>query len=95
MCIQPFFAGHAEGRAPNGTDGETVEEAVQGGQVGTLQTSGEKDQKDDSKGQTTRRKDASETTKQPVFLLIQPCFLPFQTKKFTIFDYIMAKAEKS
>ena len=93
--LQPFFAGHAEGRAADGTDGKAVEKAVQGGQVGALQASGKKDQKDDQKGQTTCRKDASETSKQSVFLLVQTDFLPIQTEKFNFLIRFLAKAEKN
>lgn len=76
--LQPLVEGHAQGRKADGKDGETVEEAVRAGQVGTLQTSGEKDQKNDSKGQATRRKNASEAKEQSIFLLIQTDFLPIQ-----------------
>ena len=59
MCDEQVVEGPAEGRAPDGEDGKAVEEAVRSGQVGALQTSGEKNQKNDPKGQETRRKDAS------------------------------------
>ncbi len=51
--------GHAQGRPSDGEDGTAVEKELRQGQVGTLQASGEKDQKNDPKGQATRRKNAS------------------------------------
>lgn len=62
-------AGHAQGRTPDGTDGEEVEEAVQESQGGPLQAPGQEDQEDDPKGQTPCRANASQAAKQPVFLV--------------------------
>ena len=68
--LQPLVESHAQSRKADGKDGEAVEEAVRAGQVGTLQTSGEKDQKNDQKRQASCREDASTTAVEPLLLLV-------------------------
>lgn len=87
-------ASHSESRKADGKDGKAIEETVWAGQVGTLQASGKKDQTNDQKRQTTRRKDAAETTEQSVFLLIQACFILIQSKKFKFLTWFLEKTEK-
>ena len=94
VCLVAVVAGYAEGRKSDGKNGKTLEEAVWAGQVGTLQASGKKDQTNDQKRQTTRRKDAAETTEQSVFLLIQACFILIQSKNFKFLTCFLEKTEK-
>ena len=94
MRFQPF-AGSTQSRSADGKNGETVEKAVWGGQVGALQTPGKKDQKDDPERQKTRRTDASEAAEQPIFLLVQMRFIPIQAEKFMFFAAFLPWVEKN
>ena len=64
-------AGHAQGGAADGENGETIEEELQQGQGLALQATGQENQADDSKRQAPGRTDATATAQQPVFLVVK------------------------
>lgn len=86
MCFEQVVACHQEGRAADGTPGKECRKTVRQGQDGALQTSGEKDAKDDKKGQKARRAHAPSAEVESVFLL---------TLEISLINKVFAKNLKS
>ena len=68
VCFEQV-ASHSEGRTSDGATGKECRKTVRQGENRALQTSGEKDAKDDKKGQKARRTHASSPEIESVFLL--------------------------
>ena len=73
-------AGHAQGGAADGEDGETIGEELLPSQDGALQASSQENQADDPERQASSRADEASAAQQPLFLVMRHTKMAFCLK---------------